>query len=105
MHNTFKILDKKDRMRGREEGRGQKKRREENPVVSEEHSVLLRVREHVPKKLSRYRIGTTNEGHGFLQDRSEEGRMDTGNVEIRSVKGEPEGVLVSCPLFSLETRI
>lgn len=82
MHSTFKILDKKDRLRGEEEGKGEKRgEREDKPVVSEEHRVLLRVREHVPKEVSRYGIWTTSEGYGFFQDR-ELGRMDADNVEI-----------------------
>lgn len=31
--------------------------------------------------------------------------MDADKVEIRQVKGEPEGLLMSCPLFSLGSRI
>lgn len=36
MYITFKILDKKDRLRDEEEGGGEKKRREDKPVVSED---------------------------------------------------------------------
>lgn len=31
--------------------------------------------------------------------------MDANNGEIREVEGEPKGILVSCPLFSLRRRI
>lgn len=68
-------------MRGSEEGEKREKRREDQPVVSEEHRVLLRVREHVPKEVSRYGMWTMSERYGFFQDR-EVGRMDADNVEI-----------------------
>lgn len=81
MYITFKISDKKDKLRGEEEGKEKKKRRKDKPVVSEEYRVLLRVREHVPKEVSRYGIWTTSQGYGFFHNR-EGGRIDPDNVEI-----------------------
>lgn len=53
----------------REKGGGWEKEGKEDPVVSEEHQVILKVKEHVPKEGSRDGAWTTREGHDFFQDR------------------------------------
>lgn len=78
-----------------ERGGGRKEEGEEDPVVSVEYPVILRVREHVPKEVSRDGTWRTSESMTSSRTGGRCGRMDGNSVEIREVEGEPEVVLVS----------